>query len=234
LLGWAEERACQEIDSVGPDLRFTTHVNTYRGLEGPQRLFEAMGYHHIRSTHLMEIEMDAAPPEPVWPEGIRVRTFDLERELEAVYHAEIDAFRDHFGFVEKPFEAGFRHWKHHKTNYEDFDPGLWFLAVDGNEIAGISLCRATSPDGLELGWVRSLGVRRPWRKRGLGLALLQHSLGEFYRRGQQEVGLGVDAESLTGALRLYEKAGMHVRQTDDRYEKEIRPGREISVQSLSE
>jgi ribosomal protein S18 acetylase RimI-like enzyme len=81
--------------------------------------------------------------------------------------------------------------------------------------------------------VRSLGVRRPWRKRGIGLALLRHSFNEFYRRGKRKVGLGVDAQNLTGALRLYENAGMHVDQAFDFYEKELRPGTEISLQSLS-
>ena len=85
-----------------------------------------------------------------------------------------------------------------------------------------------------MGWVNILGVRRPWRKRGIGVALLEHSFGEFYRRGILKAGLGVDAESLTGALRLYEKAGMHVHLIFDNYEKTIREGREISVESLAE
>ncbi|KAA0260059.1 MAG: hypothetical protein EDM79_18925, partial [Chloroflexi bacterium] len=74
----------------------------------------------------------------------------------------------------------------------------------------------------------------PWRKHGLGLALLQHSFAEFYKRGKRKAGLGVDAENLTGALRLYEKAGMHVHLAFDTYEKTIREGREISVESLAE
>ena len=64
-----------------------------------------------------------------------------------------------------------------------------------------------------------LGVRRPWRKRGLGLALLLHSFSAFHRRGQRRVSLGVDAGSLTGALRLYERAGSYTVRltvTDDR------------------
>jgi GNAT superfamily N-acetyltransferase len=77
-------------------------------------------------------------------------------------------------------------------------------------------------------------VRRPWRKHGLGLALLHHAFGEFYRRGTREIGLGVDAQSLTGATRLYERAGMHALLHYDSYEKELRPGVELSVQSLAE
>ena len=106
--------------------------------------------------------------------------------------------------------------------------------MDGDEIAGISLCRPSSYDDPDLGWVNILGVRREWRKRGIGLALLQHSFGEFYRRGKRKVGLGVDAENLTGALKLYEQAGMHIHLAFDLFEKTIRSGREISVESLLE
>jgi len=62
--------------------------------------------------------------------------------------------------------------------------------------------------------------------------LLHHAFGEFYRRGQMHVELGVDAESLTGALRLYEKAGMHVHLQVDMFGKELRAGREVAVKSL--
>jgi mycothiol synthase len=48
------------------------------------------------------------------------------------------------------------------------------------------------------------------------------------------VGLGVDAGSLTGATRLYEKAGMSIFSQFDKYSKEIRAGKEISVQSIEE
>ena len=77
----------------------------------------------------------------------------------------------------------------------------------------------------------SLSVRRPWRKQGLGLALLQQSIAEFYRRGYRKVGLGVDAQNLSGAVRLYEKAGMH---SDPQlqmtiFEKELRPGKDGMV-----
>jgi ribosomal protein S18 acetylase RimI-like enzyme len=104
--------------------------------------------------------------------------------------------------------------------------------MDGNEVAGISLCLPSSAEDPELGWVDSLAVRKPWRKRGIGLALLQHSFAEYYRRGKRKVGLGVDAENLTGALRLYERAGMHVQRIFDQFEKELRGGREFAVESL--
>jgi len=79
-----------------------------------------------------------------------------------------------------------------------------------------------------MGWIATIGVRRPWRKQGLGLALLLHSFGEFYKRGKTTIGLGVDASNPTGATRLYQKAGMRVASEFVTYEKELRAGREPS------
>jgi ribosomal protein S18 acetylase RimI-like enzyme len=131
-------------------------------------------------------------------------------------------------------EEGLKRWKHNRE-YEGYDPTLYFLAIDvpSGEIAGFNLCRPQSHYDADRGWVSAIGVRRPWRKRGLGLALLRHAFNEFYRRGKHKVGLGVDSQNLTGALRLYESAGMHMDQAHDFYEKELRPGKEISVQALS-
>jgi GNAT superfamily N-acetyltransferase len=53
-------------------------------------------------------------------------------------------------------------------------------------------------------------VRNPWRRQGVGLALFHHASGEFWRRGERQIGLGVDAESATGASRLYERTVMQL------------------------
>jgi len=105
----------------------------------------------------------------------------------------------------------------------EFDASLWKIAWDGEEIGGFALNRYRTG----IGWVRMLGVRRPWRKRGLGEALLYHSFGEFFRRGMKTIGLGVNAQNPTGATRLYKKVGMHAASEHITYEKELRPGREM-------
>ena len=236
MMDWAEKRALRALSDAPAELRFAPRVGTYREAAKPKKLFEEMGYRRIRSSYHMLIEMDAPVPEPIWAEGIALRPFNPEIDAEAVYRAETDSFRDHFGFVEQPFEEGFQRFKHFVLGAQDFDPTLLFIAEDvsSGEIAGINICRPHSYDDSDMGWVGTLGVRRQWRKRGIGLALLRHSFNEFYRRGKRKVGLGVDAQNLTGALRLYESAGMHVQQAFDQYEKELRPGMEISVESLAE
>lgn len=232
MMHWAEERALRALPGVPDGLRFTARVGVYRQAEKAKKLFEELGYQYVRSFYYMLIEMDAPIPEPEFPEGITLRPYNPATDAKAVYIAENDAFRDHFGHIERPFEEGFKQWKH-RREHGSYDPSLYFIAMDGDEIAGINLCRPDAPYDAAQGLVGSIGVRRPWRKQGLGLALLRHAFNEFYRRGKRTVGLGVDAQNLTSALHLYESAGMHIEQAHDFYEKELRPGTEISVQSLS-
>ena len=113
-----------------------------------------------------------------------------------------------------------------------YDPRFWFVAMDGDQMAGICICRRVDAEDPECGWVNALGVRRDWRKRGVGYALLKQSFAAFYADGRKRAGLGVDSQNLTGALRLYERAGMHVQRQFDQYEKEFRPGKELAVESL--
>ena len=87
---------------------------------------------------------------------------------------------------------------------------------------------------LPASWIDELGVLRPWRRQGIALALLLHVFGEFYRRDRYKVGLGVDGQSLTGATRLYEKAGMYIFRQLDAYEKVLRPGQDLSTKALED
>jgi len=233
LLQWAEERACKVLDELPADLRFAPRVGIYRSARDSKKLFEDLGYKQIRSSYQMRIDLEKAPPTPLWADGITLKTADPDKDMRAVYEADKESFRDHFGYIEEPFEEGLARFKHFMLG-EGSDPSLWFLAMHGDEIAGICICRPKAYDDPDMGYVNILGVRRASRKRGVGLALLQHSFGEFHRRGKRKVGLGVDAENLTGALRLYEKAGMRVHLAFDLFEKTVRSGREISVESISE
>lgn len=233
LLQWAEERACKVLDDLPADLRVSLRIGAYRTAAESKKLFEDMGFEQIRSSYQMRIALKEAPPAPLWADGITLRTADPEKDMRAVYATDTESFSDHFGHVDEPFEEGLARFSHFMRG-EGSDPGMWFLAMDSDEVAGICICRPKAYDDPEMGFVNILGVRRAWRKRGIGLALLQHSFGEFYRRGTRKVGLGVDASNLTGALRLYEKAGMYVHLAFDLFEKTVRSGREISVESLSE
>jgi mycothiol synthase len=231
LLTWVEERARNSV-AKAPDGARVAMVNWTTDLDQRVKpLFEKCGWQLIRHGFRMEIELNAPPPEAIWPAGITVRTFVPGQDERATLIADRESFRDHWGFVERPLEDDLKLFMHFMRE-PDFDPTLWLLAMDGNQIAGISLNAAQADDDPEVGWVSSLGVLRSYRRKGLGLALLRHSFAEFYRRGKRKVGLGVDASSLTGATRLYERAGMHVARQSSTFEKELRPGYELSTQSV--
>jgi mycothiol synthase len=176
-------------------------------------IYRRAGYRRVRHFVRMVAPLDEPPEEPVFPEGIELRPVDPERDLERIYAADEEAFEDHWGTVRTDFET----WRHLSMG-ADWDPALWFVAWDGDEIAGIALCRPSEGGDPDLGWVDILAVRRPWRRRGLALALLLHSFHALRARGRPRVGLGVDAENLTGAVRLYERAGMAPVQQHDVYE----------------
>jgi ribosomal protein S18 acetylase RimI-like enzyme len=232
LLEWAESRARQALERVDPQVRVAMRVHVNQGIASTRQALLAAGFQQIRHSFRMVIEMEEPPMEPLWPEGIRLRPYDPERDARSVFELDEEVFQDHFGFVKEDPEEGYQKFLHHMTGDDSYDPSLWFLAADGEELVAICLCRRYGMEDKDTGYISSLGVRRPWRRRGIAQALLQHAFGEFYRRGKRKVGLGVDAQSLTGATDLYQKVGMEVLRQFDLYEKVLRPGVDISVSTL--
>ena len=178
-------------------------------------LIAERGFTFEKYSFRMGIELDDEIPEPEWPEGIVLRPFDRDADTDLVYEVNQEAFEDEPGHVRDPYDE----WRHSAFR-EPFDPGLWVLAFDGRELAGISLCRPQRGEDPYHGWIQELGVRRPWRRRGLALALLRHSLRELGARGKRRAGLGVSGEN-HAAVRLYGRAGMSVERTSLWYRKEV-------------
>jgi mycothiol synthase len=176
-------------------------------------LLEGRGYVPVRHFWRMDIKLMVEPALSEPPAGIEVRGF-VPGEDERIVHAVVeDSFFDHWGWVPRSFED----WA---VTYLDPapDPGLWLLALDGAEVAGVLLGDIAD----RTGWVRTLGVRRRWRGGGIGEHLLRRSFAEFHRRGLQDVSLNVDAGNETGATRLYERVGMQVARQYDTFEKRLR------------
>ena len=218
LVRATEARANEHVPLAPPGAQVLLYNAVKARNPAARHLLERDGYAAVRFFLRMVADLDAPPPPPAWPEGIAVRSWESEADDRPAYLALEEAFRDHWGHVPTPFGA----WR---RKGERFDPGLWFLAFDGAAIAGALVGRHS----LGMGWVDQLGVRRSWRKRGLGLALLRQAFAEFYRRGWTRAGLDVDADSETGATRLYDRAGMSVDPSHATalYRKELRPGTEF-------
>lgn len=223
LLERAEERAKELIELAPTGARVTLNtLNTEKNQTYLQAIEQA-GFAYVRSQWRMQIDMTEPPPLPVWSDGIALRPFTLDM-ASAIHAANEEAFKDHWGHVPMSFET----FEHLLIKAPNFDPTLWFVPMESEQIVGCAICFRYD----DLGWCGGLFIRRPWRRRGIALAMLHQAFSEFYRRGTHSIGLGVDAASLTGATRLYEKAGMHIVYQENQYQKELRPGVELTTQTL--
>jgi mycothiol synthase len=164
-------------------------------------LLESLGYVPVRVFRELRIELDAPPPAPEWPDGLRVVPFDPEHDAHEFHAAQQEAFADHWDYTPRDFDW----WSKVHFESERFDPTLWCVVRAGDEIAAGTICTGDTYGG---GFVNALFTRRPWRGQGVGAALLRDVFGRFWERGERSVGLGVDSASDTGAFRLYERAGM--------------------------
>jgi mycothiol synthase len=184
--------------------------------ESGHKLLRDNGYSPVRYYWRMEIKLQKAPATVTFPAGIELRPFIKDEHAVAVWQADNEAFRDHWGSHDRTYEE----WSHGKFDNPNFDPTLWMIAWEGNEAVGFSQNRLRKG----IGWIGTIAVRRPWRGKGLGIALMHQTFGEFYKRSVTTIGLGVDSSNLTGATRLYERAGMYMAGEFALYEKELRTG----------
>jgi mycothiol synthase len=224
LCRWVEERARQSIPRAPTGERVVLLQQRLSTDAAARELLLGQGYQVARHYLRMLVELDDPPPGPLVPEGIVIRPFIRDREGRALVRVLREAFRDNWGYVERPFEEEYQRWMHMLDRDPECDPApFWFVAMEGAEIAGVALCLPRLAEDPQMAWVDVVGVRPSWRRRGIALALLHHSFGALYRAGARNVALEVDTQSPTDATRLYEKAGMHVKRRYDFFEKELRP-----------
>lgn len=231
LKEWVEARAGQILPTAPEGARVvllqSAQGNDPVGID----FLMAAGYTEVRHFNNMRVAFDAPLPVPVLPQGLTIRSM-AEGDERAFFHASWEAFKDHWGVVPTTFEAEYERRMARIKNDPDFDRTLYYGVWDGDEVAGMCFNKIKTAEDPDMAWVNTLGVRRAWRSRGLGQALLLHSFGEFYRRGKRKAGLGVDATNLTGATRLYEKVGMRVYREFIQFEKVLRDGQELSTQEV--
>ena len=212
LTSWGERFAQERATNAPEGARIVARAFVNEKHAEGIRMIEARGYQPVRVTYTMKIDLAEPPPAPNWPDGLTVRTFVPGQDDQSAFEANEAAFADMW---QRPPGALERFLSMQGRPY--FDPNLWFLALDGDNIAGTLF--AADIDGS--GWIENVGVLRPWRRRGVALAMLQHAFRALYERGVTRIGLSVDAQSPTGAPRLYERAGMGLDQSYRLYELEL-------------
>lgn len=208
LVGWAEARSrgMQLAGTVGePGAIHEMSATTDENNQGASAFAEAIGYRPIRYSFEMRRKLDEPIPEAPLPPSLELRPV-LEAHTRRIFDANAEAFKDHWEAAVRT-DDDYRHW----MEDPDTDTTLWQVAWDGDEIAGMSINTVYAEENERLetnvGWLDQVSVRRPWRRKGLGAAVIAASLRVLRDRGLDEASLGVDAENPTGALALYERLG---------------------------
>ncbi len=210
LARWVEER-------VQRDLAPGTSARLWNGTNGRNaagiRLFEERGYSPARTFAHMSMDIPAELPPTRIPDDVAVRVCDGHADEHGLWMALQDAFSTHFGFFPQPQDA----WWVEQRGYPSFDPALMLVATTGDEVVGGAIDYVDD----DVGWIGEVGVRSGWRRRGIGRALLAHSLSVFAERGLSRMRLNVDLENASNASNLYRSFGMHVVEEWRIFEKSI-------------
>ena len=96
----------------------------------------------------------------------------------------------------------------------------------------MSLCANGMVHDENIGYLDSVCVRKEFRKKGIASSLLKHSFKELKKAGKNKAYLHVDADSLTGATKLYEGAGMKTNQFSIIMEKIIQKGKSYRTENI--
>jgi len=238
---WAENRVQKTLDKAPEGTAVFIQNSIFDSNQPGRDLLATHGFKIVRDFVYLQIHIDKKPPDPVWVDGIE------ERPLQSTDWAKVgpalgSAFEDHWGIVdfdeEEEVETDDTNVNPRESDPEAFNsayfnsPGLCFVAWDGDEVVGSCLCNATTVEFPKAGYLGSLSIRRPWRRRGIGLALTLRALNTFYKRGITHVLTDTDGDSFTKAFRVYQKAGMEIFRRELVYEKTIRLGHDLVKRNM--
>jgi ribosomal protein S18 acetylase RimI-like enzyme len=230
LARWAAFQSETLLHLAPPDtlVRLTTGIGSTN--VAAKTVLEKSGFSLIRHFLNMQIEFESPIPDPAFPKGLTLSMFDTGdlEQLGHVVQADLEAFRDHFGFVDRSLDAAITDWQERIASSAYHMPTLNLALMNGDQVAGYALCEGGTAEDPAVIYVDRLGVRRAYRGRGIARNLLYEVFRRAAEMGKKGASLFVDADSLTGATRLYESVGMKVRRQADTYLKVIRDGIDLA------
>lgn len=237
LVNWAIEHGRAAIARCPDDARVVVRLGVEENYAPTVAAYERAGMTEVRHFFEMQIDRPDDIQAPVMPDGfvMRVVNHEDDDDFRQTIAALDEAFKDHWGHVDRPLDKLVEIWRHYCTG-EDFRADWWRVAVDTKtgEIAGGVVMWHGYRNSDKNAYISTVGVRRAYRRRGLAKAMLLTAFNMAWEAGMQSVMLHVDATSLTGATRLYERAGMRVTRHGSSYELELRPGRDYTTSTIDE
>jgi GNAT superfamily N-acetyltransferase len=228
---WVEERAREYTQKAEENLQtFTVNYMNIKDQASIQLLID-LGAKPVRYSFVMEGDLTEEISVPILPENVTIRPIE-PAEYKKAYLLKEEAFEDHWGHIGTTEEEGLREFESEHLQDPNYDRDLWFIAEVNGEWVGMIFGNKSTPFGPDYGWVSILGVRREWRHKRIGKALMLQLFQKIQEKGSKKVGLSVDSDSLTGATQLYESVGMHVTEQYVRMEKILREGIDLRVHNL--
>ncbi len=211
MSNWAEKRVF-DLEKAR-----TTHVNlrvSTRDDQISKNIFlKKSGFIIDRYFLTMAISLEKSLPKPLLPDGFKLLTMADIQERQS--------------WVEMYNQSFIDHWAHHNLdintlqswlNDPNFQQKLNLIAVaPDSTFAAFCNCQIKTTENLDtatrIGWIELLGTRRGFRRMGLGKAILLAGLEKLKSFGVSLAKLSVDAESITGANRLYKSVGFELVNT---------------------
>jgi mycothiol synthase len=214
VLAWLEARAAEALERVpGYGLPKVLRASSPIDLADRIDLLEEHGYRRIRYWDTLRRDLSRPFPEPKVPAELELVTWSRDWERSTMRAWE-ESFAENWGHAPTTFDE----WQPRHTDDPAFRGDLSFLMIDGTQVAGFSLSYLSPEEnaatGMEQGWIGQIGVRKPWRRRGVGTALVCRVLRAFRDEALDYATLDVDVDNPARANRLYQRLGFErVRRT---------------------
>jgi mycothiol synthase len=159
------------------------------------------------------LPLDAAP---IWPDGVRVRSFEPGRDEAAWIAVNNRSFAGH------PEQGGWTIETLRAREHDSwFDPAGFLLAVQGDAVVGSCWTKVHAAE--RRGEIYVIGVDPDHAGGGLGRALVVAGLEHLAGRGLPTGMLFVDAAN-EPAVRLYRSLGFDTHRADRAYERDVHSG----------
>lgn len=212
VVAWTEVHITDNARHIPARPGATSFMQTYTLGPDPTlpEALVALGWQQQGRGHEMLREpLDAVPSMPL-PDGLSWRPMvDDEATRRVIWDAMIEAFRDH---RDEP-EASDADWRQFRDEPK-YDPSLWAIAYDGDDVAGGALGlidrELIEHQGIQRGYVDAVFTRPAWRRRGLARAAVVEVLVRFRERGMTSAFLEVDGLNPNQAMGLYESLGFAI------------------------
>lgn len=205
LMSWAVDRGITLLRSSNSDLPKFLRTEADEHREDARRLFQRLGFREVRQFEELLRPLTDLPPVSN-PQGVRIAPWPTDRDDE-IREVKNVAFADHWGST--PTSPA--KWASWVRGYGSYLEHSYVALDDEDRVVGYALNHRYPADdallGRRDGWIDNLGTLPAWRGRGVATALITQSMHGFASAGLTHASLGVDSDSLTGAVRLYKSLG---------------------------